>query len=155
LDAVHQLLVLLAALLDQRQTFLCLGKKRYDRCARVTANDVDVHLGRIDAGDPGEKGRSTDDIEGRDAKQPMFPNPREQISPQSWFTQANREYDTDLVGSKTPAFLKTSATMGTVEFTGLAMTRILALGETSAAALAKSRTMEALVWHHEGFQEPR
>lgn len=35
--------------------------------------------------------------------------------------------------------------MGTVEFTGLAITRMLALGAWSAAALAKSRTMEALV----------
>lgn len=35
--------------------------------------------------------------------------------------------------------------MGTVEFTGLAIMRMLALGAWSAAALAKSRTMEALV----------
>lgn len=35
--------------------------------------------------------------------------------------------------------------MGTVEFTGLAIMRRLALGAWSAAALAKSRTIEALV----------
>lgn len=35
--------------------------------------------------------------------------------------------------------------MGTVLLTGLEMTRILALGEEVAMALARSRTMEALV----------
>jgi hypothetical protein len=39
----------------------------------------------------------------------------------------------------------TSAVIGTVEFTGLEIIRRLALGECSAAALAKSRTIEALV----------
>lgn len=48
-------------------------------------------------------------------------------------------------GSKTEFFLKTSATIGTVELTGLAMTPMLAFGETSAIALARSRTIEALV----------
>lgn len=36
--------------------------------------------------------------------------------------------------------------MATVELTGLAMIPIMALGATLAAAAAKSRTMEALVW---------
>ena len=35
--------------------------------------------------------------------------------------------------------------MGTVLLTGLEMTRMLALGEEAAMALARSRTMEALV----------
>ena len=35
--------------------------------------------------------------------------------------------------------------MGTVELTGLEMTRMLASGLDSAQALARSRTMEALV----------
>lgn len=39
----------------------------------------------------------------------------------------------------------TSAVMGTVEFTGLEIMRRLAFGAWSAAALAKSRTIEALV----------
>lgn len=50
------------------------------------------------------------------------------------------------LGSKTPAFLKTSAKMGTVELTGLEMMQIMALGQCSAHALARSRTMEALVF---------
>lgn len=49
-------------------------------------------------------------------------------------------------GSKTPAFSKTEATIGTVELTGLEMTRTCASGETRATADARSRTMDAFVW---------
>src|SRR6185369_16633184 len=49
------------------------------------------------------------------------------------------------LGLYTPARRKTSAQMGTVELTGLLMTRMLASGHDSAQALARSRTMEALV----------
>ncbi len=49
-------------------------------------------------------------------------------------------------GSKTPAFSRVDATMGTVELTGLEMTRMWAEGATRATADARSRTMEALVW---------
>lgn len=52
-------------------------------------------------------------------------------------------------GSYTPAFLKTSATIGTVELTGLAMMSRCAFGATLAAALARSRTIEALVWRRD------
>lgn len=49
-------------------------------------------------------------------------------------------------GSKTPNFSKVLATMGTVELTGLEMTRMWALGDTRPTAVARSRTMEALVY---------
>lgn len=37
--------------------------------------------------------------------------------------------------------------MGTVELTGFEMTRICAVGATRPMALARSRTIEAFVWH--------
>lgn len=49
------------------------------------------------------------------------------------------------LGSKTSCFLKTSATMGTVELTGLEMTRTMALGAVVAIPVAKSLTMPALI----------
>lgn len=48
-------------------------------------------------------------------------------------------------GSNWPAFLKVSATMGTVELTGFEMTQTCASGETRAMAAARSRTIEAFV----------
>lgn len=48
-------------------------------------------------------------------------------------------------GSNTPAFSRVAATMGTVELTGLEMTRMCAVGATRATAAARSRTMDALV----------
>merc|ERR1719341_2774272 len=50
-----------------------------------------------------------------------------------------------VLGLYTPAFLNTSAAMGTVEFTGLEMMAIMASGQTLAAAPARVATMEALV----------
>ena len=52
---------------------------------------------------------------------------------------------TCLLGSNTPCFLNTSATIGTVELTGLEMTRTNALGAVVAIPVAKSRTMPALI----------
>lgn len=49
------------------------------------------------------------------------------------------------LGSNTPNFLKTSATMGTVEFTGLEMTRTKALGAVVAIPAARSLTIPALI----------
>lgn len=50
-----------------------------------------------------------------------------------------------LLGSKTPCFLKTSATIGTVELTGLEMTKTNALGAVVAMPVARSRTIPALI----------
>lgn len=50
-----------------------------------------------------------------------------------------------LLGSYTPAFFKMPAAMGTVEFTGLEMTRRWAVGQYFAQAPTRSATMEALV----------
>jgi len=52
----------------------------------------------------------------------------------------------NLLGLKTPCFLNTSATMGTVELTGLEMTRTNAFGAAVAIPVARSRTMPALIW---------
>lgn len=48
-------------------------------------------------------------------------------------------------GSKTPACFMTSAAIGTVELTGLEMTRISAFGQFSATPVIRSRTMPALM----------
>ena len=50
------------------------------------------------------------------------------------------------LGSKTPDFLNTSATMGTVELTGLEITNTKAFGAVIAISVAKSFTMPALIW---------
>lgn len=50
------------------------------------------------------------------------------------------------LGSYTPCFLKTSATMGTVELTGLEMTSTNALGEVVAIPVAKSLTIPPLTY---------
>lgn len=50
-----------------------------------------------------------------------------------------------LLGSKTPCFLKTSATIGTVEFTGFEMTSTYAFGAVVAMPVARSRTIPALI----------
>merc|ERR1719509_260951 len=58
------------------------------------------------------------------------------------------------LGLYTPAILKTSATMGTVELTGLVMTAIMAVGQTLAAAAARVATMEALVTNRSSLVIP-
>ena len=55
--------------------------------------------------------------------------------------------DTYRLGSKTLCFLKTSATMGTVELTGFEITRTNALGAVFAMAVARSRMMPPLIYH--------
>lgn len=50
------------------------------------------------------------------------------------------------LGSKTPAFLKTSAKMGTVELTGLEMTKTKALGADWAMAWARVVQIPALIY---------
>mmetsp|Transcript_36749 Transcript_36749/g.55476 ORF Transcript_36749/g.55476 Transcript_36749/m.55476 type:complete len:222 (+) Transcript_36749:579-1244(+) len=51
----------------------------------------------------------------------------------------------NLLGSKTPAAFKTSAAMGTVEFTGLEMMRMQALGQALAQPATKFFTILALM----------
>jgi hypothetical protein len=50
------------------------------------------------------------------------------------------------LGSKTPAFLRTSAKTGTVELTGLEMTRMKALGQALAMASARVAQIPALTF---------
>src|SRR5690349_1661604 len=51
-----------------------------------------------------------------------------------------------LLGSNAPCCLRTSATIGTVELTGLEMTRIKAVGQFLAIPSDKSRIMPALIY---------
>ena len=57
---------------------------------------------------------------------------------------------TNLLGSYTPCFLKTSATIGTVELTGLEITSTKALGAVVAIPVARSRTIPALICRKSG-----
>lgn len=50
-----------------------------------------------------------------------------------------------IINNQKPTFFKTSEAIGTVELTGFEMMPISALGATSAAACAKSRTIDAFV----------
>jgi hypothetical protein len=53
---------------------------------------------------------------------------------------------TDRFSSNTPSFFRTSAKIGTVELTGFEMMATRALGQALATALARSRTIPALVY---------
>jgi hypothetical protein len=91
----------------------------------VTTDDGDlvlVGLGRLSNNGRNESG-SSDNVEVGDTEQPVI----------SLFTdfQAETAY---FLGSKTPAFLRVSAKTGTVELTGLEMTRMKALGQALAMA---------------------
>lgn len=52
---------------------------------------------------------------------------------------------THLFGSNTPFFFNTSAKIGTVELTGLEMTKMNALGQASAMASARTEQILALI----------
>ena len=56
------------------------------------------------------------------------------------------EFDIYFFSSNTPFCLSTSAKMGTVELTGLEMMQIMAFGQCSAQAEARSRTIDAFVF---------
>lgn len=56
---------------------------------------------------------------------------------------------THRLGSNTPFFFKTSAKTGTVELTGLEMTRINALGQASAMDSARVAQIPALICSRE------
>jgi len=59
--------------------------------------------------------------------------------------QYNEYFSAYRFGSKTPCFLRTSATIGTVELTGLEMTRTKAFGAAFAIPVARSFTIPALI----------
>jgi hypothetical protein len=56
---------------------------------------------------------------------------------------------THRLGSKTPAFLRVSAKTGTVELTGLEMTKMKALGHDLAIAEARVAQIPALMFYAE------
>lgn len=81
-----------------------------------------VGLGRLSNNGRNE-GRSSDNVEVSDTEQPNY-----QI------LIFDSKTETHFLGSKTPAFLRVSAKTGTVELTGLEMTRMKALGHALAIA---------------------
>ncbi len=81
----------------------------------------------------------------RDCAPEKSKDPRQTKSVTLLRCQNDAEGWTYRLGSYTPFFLRTSATMGTVELTGLEMTSTKALGECSAMPTAMSRTMPALI----------
>lgn len=83
------------------------------------------------------EGRRADNVQSGNTEEPAG---------QCKFVRCARLRDTHLFGSNTPCFLKTSATMGTVEFTGLEITRTNALGAVVAIPVARSRTIPALIY---------
>ena len=87
--------------------------------------------------DLSNEGRGTDDVESG--------NTEKATGRCKYLSNIFSIYRARRLGSKTPCFLKTSATMGTVELTGLEMTRTKALGAVVAIPVAKSLTMPALI----------
>lgn len=114
-------------------------KRITDRDAGVPTNDGDDDFGGLGkiANNISNKRRCANDIEGGDTEQPgpIF----------SIFASGKQAGTTHFLGSKTPCFLRTSATIGTVELTGLEMTRTNALGAVVAIPVARSRTIPALI----------
>jgi hypothetical protein len=91
----------------------------------VTTDDGDlvlVGLGRL-SNDGGNEGGSSDNVEVGDTEQPVISSCSRHQNGLAYF-----------LGSKTPAFLRVSAKTGTVELTGLEMTRMKALGQALAMA---------------------
>lgn len=90
------------------------------------------------------KRRCANDIQSGDTKYPK----RNSIA-----VQAESLCDNHLLGSKTPCCLKTSATIGTVELTGLEITRTNAFGAFFAMPVARSRTIPALILNRSSLEQ--
>ena len=110
----------------------------YGNTAVTTDNGHDNILGQGEiADDLSNEGRGTDDVESG--------NTEKATEECKFLSNIFSRYRAYRLGSKTPSFLKTSATMGTVELTGLEMTRTTALGAVVAIPVARSLTMPALI----------
>jgi hypothetical protein len=119
---------------------LGLRQQGQDGVAGVTTNNGDDVFGSLGglADDSRDKGRSPQAVQGGDTEQPA-----------KWgltFHHATFFSETHFLGSKMPCFLKTSAKMGTVELTGLEMTKTKALGADWAMAWARVVQIPALIY---------
>jgi hypothetical protein len=123
---------------------LGLAEEGKDGDARVTADDGDLVLGRVLglAEHRGEEGRGSDNVEVGHTEQAAG----EGNMSNSFICARVAPRPTHRLGSKTPAFLSVSAKTGTVELTGLEMTRMKALGQALAMAEARVAQMPALTW---------
>ena len=97
-------------------------------------------------GDLGGKGKITENFRDErggadDVQSGNTENPASDVSA----TIVSLWRDMHLFGSNTPCFLKTSATIGTVELTGFEITSTNALGAVVAMPTARSRTIPALI----------
>jgi hypothetical protein len=110
----------------------------YGNTTVTTDNGHDNVLGQGEvADDLSNEGRGTDNVESG--------NTEKATGRCRFLSNIFSRYKAYRLGSKTPCFLKTSATMGTVELTGLEMTRTKALGAVVAISVARPLTMPALI----------
>lgn len=118
-----------------------LGEERNDGGAGVTTNDGDVLVGRVGALDLGDEAGGTDDVKSGDTE--------EALGVVDALVLEDLGGDGDGRVDLKYFLLVTSSSFaprnGSYVLTGLAITRMLASGQESAQALAKSRTIEALV----------
>ena len=117
---------------------LALAQDRQDGHTGVTTDNRDAVLGRLSrlADNTSDKGRGADNVEVGDTEQPVLV---------SWRSKHNLKEGVHFLGSNTPAFLRTSAKTGTVELTGLEMTRMNALGQALAMDWARVAQIPALI----------
>jgi hypothetical protein len=131
LHAVDVRIVLLAS-----QAVSRLGEEGNDGRARVATDDRDVLVGWVSALDLRDEAAGANDIEGADTKDPLC------------VVHTLRLEDLGADWNGGVDLLSVRAWLRVCDYdklTGFEMMRMLASGECSAAALAKSRTMEALV----------
>jgi hypothetical protein len=114
----------------------------------VTTDDGDFLLGRVGVLDLGDESRGTDNVKRSDTKEPL--GVVDTLGLEDLFPTYQIP-DCSLHMEKSNC---TSAVIGTVELTGLEMIRMLALGAWSAAAFARSRTIDALVLNRSFHRVP-
>ena len=114
-----------------------LGEERDNSDTRVTTDDGDVLVAGVGLLDLRDEARGTDNVKGGDTEETL--GVVDTLGLVDLGDDGDRRVDLD--ANQRKSTLRKSRQ----EHTGLEMTRTLALGEASAAALARSRTMEALV----------
>ena len=113
-----------------------LGEERNDSRTGVTTNDCDVLGGRVSALDLRDEARRADNIEGGDTEEAL--GVVDTLRLEDLSSDGNGRVDLDHVNC-------VQRVNNVTVLTGLAMMRMLASGQVSAQAAARSRTMEAFV----------
>ena len=113
-----------------------LGEERDDGGARVAADDGDVLVGGVRVADLGDEARGADDVEGGDTEGALGVVDALALEDLG----GDGDGGVDLCSLADIILYRLVSAR-----TGLEMMRMLASGACSAAALARSRTMEALV----------